>query len=249
MVSAEVCVCVFGAGSGRRELSTLESRGAQHTASQLLTVGFVVFFPSKYDRNFAFLQALSHDFGARYNKRRIKVANSYSMDKEFKPIVRVTMHHYNINRSELSRDEQVNALLAKVEDLKNVLGRNLELLLHREGQLDSLMVKSEKARRDSMVFKKQSNKAMKHTRMKSYKMWYVPCACSCFDYGKRSSFIQISIDGFWKVSRLFSRLTYSFSPPYRIHRFLICFGFFMLLITIMLSVCGVGLEHCRSSGS
>lgn len=95
------------------------------------------------------------------------------MDKEFKPVVRSTMHHYNINRAELGRDAHVNELLAKVEDLRSVLGRNLELLLHREGQLDNLMVKSEKARRDSMVFKKHSNVLMKHTRMKSYKMWYV----------------------------------------------------------------------------
>lgn len=122
-------------------------------------------------RNFAFLQALAHDFGARYNKRRIKVANSYAMDKEFKPVVRSTMHHYNMNRSDLSRDAQVNELLAKVEDLKNVLGRNLQLLLHREEQLDNLMVKSEKARRDSMVFKKHTTKLKKHTMMKNYKMW------------------------------------------------------------------------------
>jgi Synaptobrevin len=122
-------------------------------------------------RNFAFLQALSHDFGARYSKRRIKDANSYAMDKEFKPVVKSTMHHYNIHRAELSRDAHINELLAKVEDLKSVLGRNLDLLLHRDDQLGTLMVKSEKARRDSMVFRKQAQKVKNHTMMVSYKIW------------------------------------------------------------------------------
>ena len=129
--------------------------------------------PKKNDRNFAFLQALSHDFGGRYTKRRIKYANSYAFDKEFKPVLRATMHHYNINRAELGRDGRVNHLLARVEDLKSVLGQNLTLLLEREHHLDSLVAKSEQARRDSMVFKRKSVKVKKHYEMKSWKMWFL----------------------------------------------------------------------------
>jgi Synaptobrevin/Regulated-SNARE-like domain len=131
--------------------------------------------PREQKVNFAYLQALAHDFGGRYSKRRIRNANSYAMDKEFKPMMRSTMHHYNINRAELSRDMQVNSLLAKVEDLKNVLGRNMELLLERDQQLDSLMDKASQARRDSMVFRKQTVKAKRLMEMKSYKMWFLIC--------------------------------------------------------------------------
>mmetsp|Transcript_11218 Transcript_11218/g.20173 ORF Transcript_11218/g.20173 Transcript_11218/m.20173 type:complete len:282 (+) Transcript_11218:40-885(+) len=131
--------------------------------------------PKEQKVNFAFLQALAHDFGGRYSKRRIRNANSYAMDKEFLPMMRSTMHHYNINRAELRRDEQVNSLLAKVEDLKSVLGRNISLLLEREQQLDSLMDKATQARQDSMIFKKKSFRAKRQMETKSYKMWFLIC--------------------------------------------------------------------------
>ena len=131
--------------------------------------------PIQQKVNFAFLQALAHDFGGRYSKRRIRNANSYAMDKDFKPMMRSTMHHYNINRAELCRSDQVNLLLTKVEDLKNVLGRNMTLLMEREQQLDTLMDKASQARRDSMVFKKKGNKLKKEMEMKSCKMWFLIC--------------------------------------------------------------------------
>ncbi|KAL3903740.1 MAG: hypothetical protein SGILL_010332 [Bacillariaceae sp.] len=131
--------------------------------------------PKEQKVNFAYLQALAHDFGGRYSKRRIRNANTYGMDKDFKPMMRSTMHHYNINREDLMREANVNQLLAKVEDLKNVLGRNMELLLERDQQLDSLMDKATQARRDSMVFKKKTVKAKKVMMMKSYKMWFLIC--------------------------------------------------------------------------
>jgi Synaptobrevin/Regulated-SNARE-like domain len=131
--------------------------------------------PKEQKVNFAYLQALAHDFGGRYSKRRIRNANSYAMDKDFKAMMRSAMHHYNINRTELSRDEHINSLLAKVEDLKNVLGRNMELLLEREQHLDSLMDKATQAKRDSMVFRKQSAQAKRLMEIKSYKMWFLIC--------------------------------------------------------------------------
>ncbi|KAL3910567.1 MAG: hypothetical protein SGILL_007644 [Bacillariaceae sp.] len=139
--------------------------------------------PREQKVNFAFLQALAHDFGGRYSKRRIRNANAYGMDKDFKPMIRSAMHHYNINREDLMRDAQVNRLLGKVEDLKNVLGRNMELMLEREHQLDSLMDKATQARRDSMVFKKKGTKVKKTMMMKSYKMWFLICmSLSVFFY-------------------------------------------------------------------
>lgn len=144
--------------------------------------------------NFAFLQALSHDFGGRYTKRRIKNANSYAFDKDFKPVLRSTMHHYNIHRKDIIREEngQIDHLLAQVEDLKSVLGRNLNLLLERDQHLDSLMDKATQARRDSLIFKKRAVKVKRHTAMKAYKMWFLICfSLSIFLY-----FIIMSACGF-----------------------------------------------------
>ena len=127
--------------------------------------------------NFAFLQTLSHDFGARYSKRRIKNANSYALDKDFKSVIRSNMHHYNIRRKDMIREDngQIDHLMTQVEDLKNVLGRNLNLLLERDQHLDNLMDKAVEARRDSMVFKKKTAKVKKNMQMKSYKMSFLIC--------------------------------------------------------------------------
>jgi len=150
--------------------------------------------PRQQKVNFAFLQALSHDFGGRYSKRRIKNANSYAFDKDFKPVLRSTMHHYNIHRKDIIREEnaQIDHLLGKVEDLKNILGRNLNLLLERDQHLDSLMHKASQARQDSMVFKKNSVKVKNHLATKAYKMWFLICfSLSVFLY-----FIITSACGF-----------------------------------------------------
>jgi vesicle-associated membrane protein 7 len=127
--------------------------------------------------NFGFLQALSQDFGKRYSKRRIKNANSYALDKDFKPVLRSTMHHYNVHRKDILRQEngQIDHLLTQVEDLKGVLGRNLNLLLERDQHIDSLMHKASQARQDSMIFKKSSVKVKRHVAMKAYKMWFLIC--------------------------------------------------------------------------
>lgn len=83
------------------------------------------------------------------------------------------MDYYNVNRTTLSRDHKINALVAQVEDMKTVLGRNITLLLEREGKIDRLMQKSEQTRRDSMVFKRKSIRMKKEARQKSYKLWFL----------------------------------------------------------------------------
>lgn len=144
--------------------------------------------------NFAFLKAISRDFAAKYSKRRIKNANSYSLDKDFKSILRSTMHHYNIERNQMIREEnsQIDHLRAQVEDLTIVMGRNLNLLLDRGMHIDSLMDKASQARRDSMVFKKRTVKVKKSMEMKAYKMWFLICfSIAIFVY-----FILLSACGF-----------------------------------------------------
>ena len=83
------------------------------------------------------------------------------------------MDYYNLNRATLSRDHKINALIAQVEDMKTVLGRNITLLMERETKIDRLMEKSEQTRLDSLVFKRKSIRMKKQARAKSYKLWFL----------------------------------------------------------------------------
>uniref|UniRef100_A0A7R9WY67 V-SNARE coiled-coil homology domain-containing protein n=1 Tax=Craspedostauros australis TaxID=1486917 RepID=A0A7R9WY67_9STRA len=120
--------------------------------------------------NFAFLQAISKDFKAKYSTRKVKKAHAYAMDKDFAPTVRSVMHYYNTNHNELSRNQQIEKLKAQVEDLGDIMGRNLNLLLEREVKFDRLVDKSEQMKRDSLVFKKRAKKVKRQTMWKSYKL-------------------------------------------------------------------------------
>lgn len=60
--------------------------------------------------------------------------------------------------------------MAQVDDLRNVLGRNVNLLIERETRMDSLMEKSEQTKKDSLVFKRKSIRMKREQRTKSIKM-------------------------------------------------------------------------------
>lgn len=126
--------------------------------------------PKHHKVAFAFLQAVARDFTRKYSSRKIKNVNAYALDKEFSSNVRNAMHYYNINCEKLSRDPQVNALLAQIDDMRAVLGRNINLLLERGDKIDSIMTKSEKAKRDTLVFKRKSEKMKKYKKIKNLQM-------------------------------------------------------------------------------
>jgi len=121
-------------------------------------------------RNFAFLQAIARDFATKYSARKIRTCNAYALDKDFRPTVRAAMDYYNTNATTLSRDHKISMLMAQVDDLRNILGRNVHLLIERETKIDSLMEKSEQTRIDSLVFKKQSIRMKREQRNKSIKL-------------------------------------------------------------------------------
>ena len=119
--------------------------------------------------NFAFLQAISKELNIKFTKRRINNCNAYSLDKQFKPILRTTLHYYNTHHLELSKDQQISKLLAQVEDMKHVLGRNINLLLEREQKLDRLVNKSNQLKEETQVFKKRAQQVKKQESYKNYK--------------------------------------------------------------------------------
>lgn len=118
--------------------------------------------------NFAFLEHVEKEFRRLHKPNRIKDANAYSLDATFKPNVRDAMHHYNTNHKSLAREESVQNVMAKVQDLKEVMNRNINLLLERGNQLDELLDKSDLLQQDAKVFKKKSRVMLRQQSRRYY---------------------------------------------------------------------------------
>jgi hypothetical protein len=122
-----------------------------------------------YSRNFAFLEHVKTEFTSLYKERRIEKANAYGLDKDFGPHLRSAMHFYNSNGERLRREAKVEDLVKQIESMKTVMGRNIHLALERGENLDSLVEKSDKMQKDSLVFKKRGNQLMKIMRWQNVK--------------------------------------------------------------------------------
>ena len=72
------------------------------------------------------------------------------------PILRSAVHYHNVNAAKIGQDKHVQTALGKVEDMKVVMGRNLNLLMERGENIDALASKSEFLREDASVFKRRS---------------------------------------------------------------------------------------------
>jgi len=107
-----------------------------------------------------------------HRKGRIRTANAYAMDKNFAPSMRSSMHYHNINHKELRQEEKVTRLLAQVSDLRDVMGRNLSLILKRGEKFDGILARSDALNADAAVFRKKSRQA-KRAMQRKYYFWYV----------------------------------------------------------------------------
>jgi len=123
-------------------------------------------------RNFAFLDNIQKEFVKMYRKGRIRTANAYALDKNFLPTMRSSMHYHNIHHKELRQEEKVMSMLAQVQDIRDVMGRNLQLILERGEKFDGILAKSEKLNEDANVFRKKS-RAAKRMMQRKYYFWFV----------------------------------------------------------------------------
>jgi vesicle-associated membrane protein 7 len=98
------------------------------------------------------------------------------MDQNFSPMIRSTMHYHNIHHNEIKQDEKVKNLLAKVENIRDVMGRNIHMLLQRGEKFDDILAKSDKLNMDAQVFKKNA----KHTKQILCRRYYFTCAVLSF---------------------------------------------------------------------
>jgi vesicle-associated membrane protein 7 len=114
---------------------------------------------------------MEQEFVKSYRTGRIKTANAYSLNSNFSPTMRASMHYHNIHAKELRQDEKVSCLLIKVENIRTVMGRNLHMILQRGEKFDTLLTQSETLNKDAQVFKKKS-KAAKVMMQRKYYFWY-----------------------------------------------------------------------------
>jgi vesicle-associated membrane protein 7 len=78
------------------------------------------------------------------------------MDKEFGPNIRTALHYYNINHSKLAQEKKVKKVLTEIEDLKDVIGKNIQLVLSQTADLEKMVKKSEQAAESTLVFRKKA---------------------------------------------------------------------------------------------
>jgi vesicle-associated membrane protein 7 len=112
------------------------------------------------------LEHVEQEFTKLFKPNRIQRCNAYGLDKIFKPNMRSAMHYYNVNHGTLVRDERVQKVMAKVQDMRDVMSRNVNLLLERGDTVDSLLAKSDMLNEDAKVFKKKSGVMLRQQRRK-----------------------------------------------------------------------------------
>ena len=133
--------------------------------------------------NFVFLEHVQKEFTKLFKPDRISKANAYSLDKIFKPNMRSAMHYYNINHQSLAREESVQKVMAKVQDLKEVMNRNINLLLERGENLDALLDKSDLLQEDAKVFKKKSRVMLRQQQRKYYvRIFIIVCIVAVLSF-------------------------------------------------------------------
>lgn len=107
--------------------------------------------------NFSFLDDLDRDFTKHYSAYKITKAKAYEFDKKFKVPFSKLLHFYNENRSKMIRQGKLNNYIQKVDNVKDILGRNITLVMDRGESLDDLVQTSDDLLQDVQVFSKRSS--------------------------------------------------------------------------------------------
>mmetsp|Transcript_15636 Transcript_15636/g.31762 ORF Transcript_15636/g.31762 Transcript_15636/m.31762 type:complete len:327 (+) Transcript_15636:114-1094(+) len=104
-----------------------------------------------HEVNYNFLEDVKDKFMKNYSSHRVAKAKAYDMDKSFRIELGKLLHFYNENRGSMIRNDKVNILLTKADDLKLVLGRNIKMTLARENKLNALVDQSEEMLSETKV--------------------------------------------------------------------------------------------------
>ena len=118
--------------------------------------------------------SIEQEFTKMFRSGRINTANAYSLTNNFSSTMRASMHYHNIHAKEIRQDDKVKALLIRTENIRTVMGRNLNMILERGEKFNTLLSKSEALNKDAQVFKKKSKQA-KHMMQRKYYFCYAIC--------------------------------------------------------------------------
>jgi len=154
------------AGSGKLDhyFHVLRGEGAYYAALSDDAPG------RQHSVNFAFLDALQKEFGHKHSPHKIKKAKRGAYTKGFGKTLRNLVHKYNVERTEVAADAKVHGVTTQVEQLKQVMGENIQLALRRSKNLDALIIESDQLEHDANVFKKRSRSLKKDVGRKNTKM-------------------------------------------------------------------------------
>lgn len=125
-----------------------------------------------HEVNYNFLDDVGAKFRKSYAPYKITKAKAYEMDKKFRKELEKMMYFYNENRTKMVRMDKVVNLLAKADDLKDVLGKNITVVLEREVRLIELVERSDDMLEDTKVFTKRSSK-LKARPKRQYNSYYL----------------------------------------------------------------------------
>jgi vesicle-associated membrane protein 7 len=100
---------------------------------------------------FAFLEDLKDRFQSKYGDKALTVI-AYAFSNEFSPVIQKQMDYFN------SSDpvDTISSLHAKIEDVKSVMVKNIELVMERGEKLELLVEKSDLLQSEAFKFERQS---------------------------------------------------------------------------------------------
>lgn len=108
---------------------------------------------------FGFLDDIQQKFTMTYGDRA-QTANAFAMNEEFANVLKKQMEFYNGPTADTFAE--VNS---KLDDVKNVMVQNIEMVLERGEKLELLVDKTEKLQTEAKRFERSS------TKLKSVMFW------------------------------------------------------------------------------
>lgn len=121
---------------------------------------------------FAFLEDVKRRFLAAYGDVA-QTAIAFAMNLEFSRVLQQQMELFN---GPMGDRQQFSAVHQKLDDVKNVMVQNIEMVLERGEKLELLVDKSEQLQLDSFRFQKSSKKLRQAMFWKKVKI-YMLIAC------------------------------------------------------------------------
>lgn len=124
-------------------------------------ISYVIMTDIHYSKNTALscLESIQKEFSAVYPNPNFETAENFSLNKEFRPKLKMSYEYYNENKDVL--DESSNKLKEEIFKMKDDLLETYDLLDERGGKLAVVNDKAEALKEKSVQFHKAAKKVKK----------------------------------------------------------------------------------------